>query len=218
MGTQAASVIGGHSYARQAQTKELWIAGGESAAAQTYSTSVQVTMTDKSQVRGATQGLLRDFLLCPSEHDWPTILENCAKTCSAQDLNFSTLLQGHFVEGQLPIYWAILKRPTTPANLEGRTTPLANPDVPPMLAILDALLPLNAQGVAAARLACMIVSDNMLFVRLVQCYEVFSPPSDTDRVLLGGTEAVDTVSVEEVHGSGSSAAAPFVVCFSITQF
>ena len=87
-----------------------------------------------------------------------------------------------------------------------------------MLAILDASLPLNAQSVVDTRLACMTVSDNALFVRLAQRYEEFSPRSGTDKVLLGGAEAVDTVSVEEVRGSGSSAAAPFVVRFSITQF
>jgi hypothetical protein len=183
-----------------------------------FPTSIFGLSKTAKQVRSATQGLLRDLLsqARPSEHEWLSILRNCAKTCSAQDLNFSTLLQEPFVEGHLPIYWAILKRPATPVKTD-HTTPPIDPDVL-VLAILDASLPLNAQSVVDARLACMTVSDNALFVRLGQRYEEFSPRSGTDKVLLGGTETVDTVLVEEARSSGSSTAAPFVVRFSLTQF
>ena len=87
-----------------------------------------------------------------------------------------------------------------------------------VLAILDASLPLNALSVADARLACVTVSDNALFVRLGQRYEAFSPRSGTDKVLLGGNDIVDTISVVEARGAGGSPAAGFSVHFSLTQF
>ena len=66
-----------------------------------------------------------------------------------------------------------------------------------LLAIVDASLPINAASVADARLACITVSDNALFVCLGQRYEVFSPRSWADRVLHGGSNPVDTVSAAE---------------------
>jgi hypothetical protein len=179
------------------------------------------------QVRSATQEFLRDLLsqARPSEHEWLPLLSNCANTCNAQGLSFSTLLQEPFVEGHLPVYWAILKRPPAAAaaaavaKTDRHTSPASNGDPDALvLATLDASLPINAASVADARLACVTVSDNALFVRLGQRYEAFSPRSGTDRVLLGGSDTVDTVSVEEARGSGSNISAAFTVRFSITQF
>jgi hypothetical protein len=149
------------------------------------------------------------------------VLGHCADTCSDNGLNFSSLLQEPFVEGHLPIYWAILKRPATPVKAD-HTTPAGDPDAF-VLAILDASIPLGPQCVADARLACMTVSDNPLFCRLGQRYDAFSPRSGTDRVLLGGTDTVDTVLVAETRSSGgggaaAAAAAAFIVRLSIAQF
>jgi hypothetical protein len=148
------------------------------------------------------------------------MLGHCADTCSDNGLNFSALLQEPFVEGHLPIYWAILKRPATPVKAD-HTTPAGVPDAF-VLAILDASIPLNSQSVADARLACMTVSDNALFCRLGQRYDAFSPRTGTDRVLLGGTDAVDTVLVAETRSSGGSgaaaSAAAFIVRLSVAQF
>jgi hypothetical protein len=179
------------------------------------------------QVRSATQEFLRDLLsqARPSEHEWLSLLSNCADTCNAQGLSFSALLQEPFVEGHLPVYWAILKRPPAAAAAavaktdRDHTSPASNGDPDALvLAILDASLPINAASIADARLACVTVSDNALFVRLGERYEAFSPRSGTDRVLLGGSDTVDTVSVEEARGSGSNVSAAFTVRFSITQF
>jgi hypothetical protein len=60
----------------------------------------------------------------------------------------------------------------------------------------------------------MVVSNNALFVRLGQRYEGFSQRLGTDKVLLGGTDAVDSVSVEEQRNGGGA----FTVRFSLTQF
>jgi hypothetical protein len=84
-----------------------------------------------------------------------------------------------------------------------------------VLTLLDASIPLC---VTEARLACMTVSDNALFCRVGQRYDAFLSRTGTDKVLLGGTDAVDTVSVIETRGSATAAAAAFSVRFSITQF
>lgn len=165
------------------------------------------------QVRGTTQSLLRDLLsqARPSEHEWLSVLTSCSEACDAQGLNFSALLQEPFVEGHSPVYWAILKRPILPVKVD-HTTTTRDPDTL-VMAILDASLPLNAQSVADTRLACMTVSDNALFVRLGQRYESFSPRLGTDKVLLGGADTVDSVTVDESRGGGA-----FTVRFSLTQF
>jgi hypothetical protein len=197
-----------------------------------FPTSIFGLSKTAKQVRSATQGLLRDLLsqARPSEHEWISVLGHCADTCSAHGLNFSALIQEPFVEGHLPIYWAILKRPTSsPAaqatSVKGghTTTPSSGDHDALVLAIMDASIPLSPQSIADARLACMTVSDNALFHRLGRRYDAFSPRSGTDRVLLGGTDTVDTVQVIETRGgggggSGAAAGAAFTVRFSITQF
>lgn len=166
------------------------------------------------QVRSTTQSLLRDLLsqARPSEHEWLSVLTSCAEACDAQGLNFSALLQEPFVEGHLPVYWAVLKRPVVPIKAD-HSTPSCDPDAL-VLAILDASLPLNPQSAADARLACMIVSDNALFVRLWQRYEGFSQRLGTDKMLLSGADTVDTVTVDEPRNGGRA----FTVHFTITQF
>jgi hypothetical protein len=174
-----------------------------------------------TQVLSVTQDFLRDLLLQarPSEHEWRSLLGNCAETCNAHGLNFSAILQEPFIEGNLPVYWAILKRPAAAVRMVHHMTPTAASDPDALvLAILDASLPLNSLSVADARLACVTVSDNALFARLGQRYEAFSPRSGTDKMLLGGNDTVDAVSVEEIHGAGAATSAAFNVRFSLTQF
>jgi hypothetical protein len=181
------------------------------------------------QVRAATQEFLRDLLskARPTEHEWLALLGNCADTCNAQGLSFSAILQEPFVEGHLPVYWAILKRHavtaagTTAAAAHAKTDHMAPAPSDPdalVLAILDSSFPLNAATIADARLACVTVSDNALFVRLGQRYEAFTPRCGTDKVLLGGADAVDPIIVEEIQSGAGAAAAAFNVRFSITQF
>ncbi|KAI0000418.1 hypothetical protein BJV77DRAFT_1063835 [Russula vinacea] len=206
-----------------------------SAASRWFPTAIFGLSKTAKQVRTATQDFLRDLLsqARPSEHEWLSLLGNCAENCTAHGLSFSSILQEPFVEGHLPIYWAILKRSAstsasafaasavaaTPVKADHHRVASRDPDAL-VLAILDASLPLNALSVADARLACVTVSDNALFVRLGQRYEAFSPRLGTDKVLLGGNDLVDTISVVETRGagSGSPAAAGFSVHFSLTQF
>ena len=189
-----------------------------------FPTSIFGLSKTTKQVRSTTQDLLRDLLskARPSEHEWFSLLSNCAETCEAQGLSFSALLQEPFVEGHLPVYWAILKRSPAPAAVTktDHTSAAAGNSDPDalVLAILDASLPINATSVADARLACLTVSDNTLFMRLGLRYEALSPRSGTDRVLLGGSDIVDSISVVEARGSGNNVSAAFTVRFSITQF
>ncbi|KAF8499554.1 hypothetical protein F5888DRAFT_1610695 [Russula emetica] len=137
------------------------------------------------QVRSANQEFLRDLVsqARPSERaEWLSLLSDCADTCNAQGLSFSALLQEPFVEGHLPVYWAILKRPPAAAAAVAKrpktdyTSPASNSDPDALvLAILDASHPINAASVADARLACVTVSDYGLLVRLGQRYSAFSP-------------------------------------------
>ena len=82
------------------------------------------------------------------------------------------------------------------------------------LTLRSQLLYSNTASVTDAHLACVTVSDNALFVRLGR-YGAFPPHSGT-KVLLGGSDTVDTVSVEEARGGVSSISAAFTVRFSIT--
>jgi hypothetical protein len=88
--------------------------------------------------------------------------------------------------GQPP---GLLKRPAAAPVKTDHTTPAGDHD-PLVLANLDASLPLNALSVTDARLACVTVSDNALFVRLGLCYEPFSPRSERDKVLVGRSHLI----------------------------
>jgi hypothetical protein len=165
------------------------------------------------QVRGTTQSLLRDLLSqpLPSEHEWLSVLTRCAEACKAQGLNFSALLQEPFVEGHLPVYWAVLKRqsPAVPVKAD-HTTPTFDPYVI-VLAILDASMPLNAMSVAQVRLACVAASDNELLVWLGQRYEGITQRPPTDKMLLAG--AVDSVTVDELRSDDGA----FTVHFTLAR-
>jgi hypothetical protein len=191
------------------------------AASRWFPTSIFGLSKNAKQVRATTQSLLRDLLsqARPSELEWLSVLGSCAEACNAQGLEFSTILQDPFIEGYSPIYWAILKRPPASATSvtvkadHGVKPPPQDPDAL-VLAILDACVPLNVQSIADARLACMTVSDNALFVRLGRRYEGFLQRLGTDVVLLGSTDVADTVSVKEQPNSGGA----FTVRFALTQF
>ncbi|KAI0264135.1 hypothetical protein BC834DRAFT_994697, partial [Gloeopeniophorella convolvens] len=132
-----------------------------------------------------------------------SILQGCADTCAAQELDFAALLHEPLIEGRPPVYWAVLKRAVVPKR-DG-VAPV-DPDAV-VLALLDAARPLRADGVAEARRACMTVSDNALFQRLRRRYAEFAPLSNVDTMLLDGSDAEDSVEVEEVRGDAGAFAA-----------
>lgn len=84
------------------------------------------------------------------------------------------------------------------------------------LTLRSQLLYSNTASVTDAHLACVTVSDNALFVRLGR-YGAFPPQAHSGtKVLLEGSDTVDTVSVEEARGGVSNISATFTVRFSIT--
>jgi hypothetical protein len=68
-----------------------------------FPTSIFGLSKTAKQVRSTTQEFLRDLLsqARPSEHEWLSLLSNCAGMCNSQGLSISALLQEPFVEGRL---------------------------------------------------------------------------------------------------------------------
>ncbi|KAI0048624.1 hypothetical protein FA95DRAFT_1025406 [Auriscalpium vulgare] len=176
------------------------------------------------QVRSTTQSLLRDLLTqqTPStEAQCTAVLASCAEACEANSLSLANILQDPFIEGHLPVYWAILKRPATPKKTDHTSRPHAELEAEAdalTMAILAASLPLTAASIAETRHACLIASNHGLFMRIRTRFKAFSPLSGPDAMLLGSngvnTDLVDAVDVEELRGDVGA----FVARFDIVLF
>jgi hypothetical protein len=108
---------------------------------------------------------------------------------------------------RLPVYWAIVKHSEMQQREGADPQALA-------LTLVDFSRPLQGVTVMEARNACVIVSDNALFQRLCKRFKGFSRTSDTDVLLLGGSEVEDNVVVEELHGDARA----FVAHFELPRF
>jgi hypothetical protein len=143
-----------------------------------------------------------------SEEYFRSVLRNCAQECVAKDIDFAALLQEPILAGDLPVYWAIVKRPVAarrPVQGEEGDTNHGHDDYDErVLAILDFSRPLQSATVVAARRACITVSDNALFRRLCRSFKEFAPVSDTEAMLLEGSGAQDDVVVEELSGNNGA--------------
>jgi hypothetical protein len=82
------------------------------------------------------------------------------------------------------------------------------------LTLVDFSQPLQSATVTESRNACVTVSDNALFQRLCKRFKGFSRTSDTDVLLLGGSEVEDNIVVEELHGDARA----FVAHFELPRF
>jgi hypothetical protein len=82
------------------------------------------------------------------------------------------------------------------------------------LTLVDFSQPLQSATVMGATNACVTVSDNALFHRLRKRFKGFSPTTDTDTVLLGGSEVEDKIVVEEPRGDPRA----FVARFELARF
>ncbi|KAI0061965.1 hypothetical protein BV25DRAFT_1763874, partial [Artomyces pyxidatus] len=161
------------------------------------------------QVRTTTQALLRDLLTQQhpsSEFECTSVLASCGEACTANNLSLANILQEPFVEQHLPIYWAILKRPATPAKTDADAL---------IMAILSTSEPLTPLSISEVRHACLIINNHTLFQRIRRRFKEFSPLSGTDAMLLGiNTDLVDTVTVEELRGEAGA----FIARFDIVLF
>jgi hypothetical protein len=160
-----------------------------------------------------TQERLRHLLSRASldEEECRSVLQTCAESCEEKGIDFAVLLQEPIMVGHLPVYWAIIKSRAATA-----TAPRRRRDADALiLTILDYSRPLQTASVVAARRGCMTVSDNALFRRFCKLHKEFAPPvSDTDEMLLEGSDAEDSIVIEEQPGNDGE----FTARFKIAQF
>jgi hypothetical protein len=143
----------------------------------------------------------------PSEEEINVIFFTCAEACKAAGLDFAMVLQEPLIEGEPPVYWAILNRPTAYGNSRAAYNSL-------VFALLDACQPLIPSTLAAVRRACISASDNALLQRLFRHIPELSPLSTTDAMLLAPLNESDVVDVVETRdGTGS-----FVAHIKILRF
>ena len=159
----------------------------------------------RERVRSSIHSLL--FRGLTSDEERTSVFSKCARVCKDCGLEFSAVLQEPLIEGQIPVYWAILNRPAT--------SPKVGDDA--LNALIITLL--NASGSLkkttndSVRLACMWTSNNSLLQHLFWQFPGLSPLSMSDRMLLGPTGG-DIVNVEETRdGSGA-----FVAHVNIRRF
>ena len=170
--------------------------------------AMRVAMAQE-ETKGHVQSHLQLFLASepPSEEELSAVFFTCTEACKTVGLDFTTVLQEPLIEGQPPIYWAILNRPTT----HGNTKPVHDLLV---FALLEASQPLNSSTLAAVRLACTTASDNTLLQRLFRRVPELSPLSPSDAMLLAPLKDSDVVEVMETRdGSGT-----FVAHIRILRF
>jgi hypothetical protein len=108
---------------------------------------------------------------------------------------------------RLPVYWAIVKRSGMQEREGADPHALA-------LSLVDFSQPLQSATVMGARNACVTVSENALFQRLCKRFKEFSRTTDTDLMLLGGSEVEDKIVVEELRNDSRA----FVVHFELARF
>lgn len=157
------------------------------------------------EVHSTVLNLVRDLVKQqPSPPGASGILQSCEEACAAHDVSFSHLLQEKSIEGHIPIYWSIIKRPSEPTNAD-------DPDL--VTALLSHSAPLTAATVSEIRHACLLTSDQALFQRLRLSPE-FSPLSGTDEMLLGGSIPPDEIEIEDVDNNGGA----FVAQLKILAF
>lgn len=136
-----------------------------------------------------------------------SVFSKCARVCKDCDLDFSSILQEPLIEGQIPVYWAILNRP---AKSPGVDDDASNALIFTLLNASGQLMKTTSDSV---RLACMWTSNNALLQHLFWQFPGLSPQSMSDRMLLGPTGG-DVVNVEETRdGSGA-----FVAHVNIRRF
>ncbi|KAJ6608625.1 hypothetical protein B0H10DRAFT_1920963 [Mycena sp. CBHHK59/15] len=161
------------------------------------------------QVRATVLGLVRDLVrLQPSGHSEVaiSILKSCSDACTANNLSISTILQERSVEGHTPLYWAIVKRPAEAPDE-------SSPNLDLLTTLLCLSTPLTPATTSDVRLACLLMSDQVLFQRLRNSPE-FAPLNPTDEMLLDVTVPPDDIVVENL-GADSGA---FAVDFAIVRF
>jgi hypothetical protein len=143
-----------------------------------------------------------------SEEARMSVFSTCSQVCKKVGLDLSSVLQEPIIEGQTPIYWAILNRPATSSEVDVKTSDAL------IIALLSVCGLLKETTVASVRLACMLISNNALLQHLFWDFPGLSPLTTKDRMLLGATGGGDIVDVEEPQdGTGG-----FITYIQIRRF
>jgi hypothetical protein len=156
-------------------------------------------------VQSSIQSLL--FRGLTSDEERISVLSKCFQACNDCGLNLSAVLQEPLIEGQIPLYWAILNRPASSPEVDDEALNAL------IFALLDACGSLSETTIDSVRLACMWTSNNALLQHLFWTFPELSPLSMSDRMLLGSSGG-DVVDVGETRdGTGA-----FVADVKIRRF
>ena len=143
-----------------------------------------------------------------SEETRLSVFSTCSQACKKVGLDLSAVLQEPIIEGQAPIYWAILNRSATSSEVDAKTSDAL------IITLLNVCGLLNETTIASVRLACMLISNNALLQHLFWNFPGLSPLSTRDRMLLGPSGGGDIVDVEETQdGTGA-----FIASMKIRRF
>ena len=137
-----------------------------------------------------------------------SVFSTCSQACKKVGLDLSAVLQEPIIEGQTPIYWAILNRSATSSEVDAKTSDAL------IITLLNVCGLLNETTITSVRLACMLISNNALLQHLFWNFPGLSPLSTRDRMLLGPSGGGDVVDVEETQdGTGT-----FIASMKIRRF
>jgi hypothetical protein len=163
----------------------------------------------QAQARDRIQSSIHSLLFrgLTSDEERISVFSKCARVCKDCGLDFSAVLQEPLIEGQIPVYWAILNRPATSPEVDDDALNAL------IFTLLNASGSLKKTTNDSVRLACMWTSNNALLQHLFWQFPGLAPLSMSDRMLLGPTGG-DVVNVEETRdGSGA-----FVAHVDIRRF
>ncbi|KAI0253754.1 hypothetical protein BJV78DRAFT_1191888 [Lactifluus subvellereus] len=169
----------------------------EEAARKQEETARQAAARDetKEAVRSSILSLL---FSPPSDEERTSVFSMCGQICKNGGLKFSTVLQEPLIEGQTPVYWAILNRPRASSQDDDAAWDAL------VVALLDECGSLSETTVTSVRLACMLTSNNALLQYLFWQFRALSPLSSSDIMMLRPLGGGDAVDVEETQdGTGT---------------
>ncbi|KAI0249388.1 hypothetical protein BJV78DRAFT_1284035 [Lactifluus subvellereus] len=172
-------------------------AAEEAARKQEEETARQAAAWDET--KEAVRSSILSLLFSPSsDEERKSVFSTCIRICKNGGLKFSRVLQEPLIEGQTPVYWAILNRPRASSQDDNAAWDAL------VVALLDECGSLSETTVTSVRLACMLTSNNALLQYLFWHFRALSPLSSSDIMMLHPLGGGDAVDVEETQdGTGT---------------
>jgi hypothetical protein len=163
----------------------------------------------REEAKAAVQSSIMSLLLTrSSDEERKSAFSACGRICESGGLKLSTVLQEPLIEGQTPLYWAILNRPRTSSQDDNAAWDAL------VVALLDECGSLTETTITSVRLACMLTSNNVLLQYLFWHFRALSPLSSGDIMMLRPLGGGDIVDVEETQdGTGT-----FVANIKVRRF